>query len=871
MEKIYTLPIQKVASLLQTDLQKGLTDEEAKHRLNKFGLNILKEKKGKNFLLILFAQFSNFLVIILLLASLASIFLGEIVDAVMIIAIVIINALVGFFQEYKVEKEIEHLKKLSAANSFIFRSGNLIQIPSKELVPGDLVVINEGQKVPADLRITSQINLYTIEATLTGESTPVDKKVEPLSNNLPIADQKNMLFLGTIISSGKGLGVVVSTGMETELGKIAHLVTTQVDSATPMQKKLNRLGGFIGKIILVIAILVGLEEIIFGEQQLIEATISSVALAVAAIPEGLPAVVTISLALATRRLVKQKALLRNLPAAETLGSTDIICADKTGSLTEGTMQVRKIYLNDRFYSYGENEKNPILGKIFTYAFLSSNARKSNEKIIGDSTEAALISALLDFGLDQTELIKKYPRVQEVPFSSNRKMMTTVSKLENEYLVTSKGAPEVILNKCSKIEMNGKIEPLSEEKKQKIIQVNDQMASQALRVLGFAYKQVKNLPQEKELEGDLVFLGIQGLIDPPREGVKQAIEVCQKKAGIKIVMITGDHLLTAQAIAKEIGIEGKSITGKELASLSDSEFQEIVEDISIYARVNPEDKIKIVKALKSHGHQVAMTGDGVNDAPALKAADIGVSMGITGTDVTKDASDMILLDDHFNTIVAAVREGRSIYENIRKFVTYLLSSNAMEVTVIFVAVILGWPLPLLPIHLLWINLVTDGLPAVALGVDKARGDIMLSPPKQFREEIINKKFLRLLIFLSGMMSVAVLGIFGFSKESLIHAQTLTFTAIVLYEMLVIIVLRSQYNLTLFSNRFLNLAIATSLLLQLLLLYLPISILGTSLQVLFKIQPLHLGDWVLILGIGAILLLLMKFLVAKPTNLRSNLVT
>ncbi len=871
MEKAYLKTTAEVAIGLQTDFKNGLSTIDAAERLKKYGPNQLKEAKGKNPLLLFLSQFTDFLVLILIAAAAVSFLLGEKIDGLMILAIILINGIVGFIQEYRVEKTIQTLKKLVTSSSKVYRDGRLIQIPSSELIPGDLVVLEEGQKVPADIRLTQCYSLNTIEAALTGESTPIEKNIDPIKGELPVADQKNMVFSGTIISSGEGLGIVISTGMNTQIGKIAKLVSEEAETITPMQLKLDRLGGLIGKIVLSIAAMVALEEYFFGQQKIIEALISAVALAVAAIPEGLPAVVTISLALGTRRLLKQNALIRNLPAAETLGSTDVICCDKTGTLTQGVMSVRQIYTNSTIIDLqntpGVGPDSPGVKRLFEHGILASNARESGGKIIGDTTEAALIQIALDNGINHDELLSKYPRVHQVPFSSDRKMMTTVLDTESGKLITSKGATEVILQKCTKIEKNGKIIDLTDEEKAEILKVNEQMAKNALRILAFAYKNTQqNTSGVEHLESDLVFLGLQGMMDPPRQEVKEAIKVCGS-AGIKTVMITGDHLLTAQAIAIEIGIRGKSISGMELDKLTDEEFQAQVENINVYARVNPEHKIRIIKALKIHGHQVAMTGDGVNDAPALKAADVGVAMGITGTDVAKDSSDIILLDDKFNTIVEAVREGRGIYENIRKFVNYLLSSNMMEVLVIFIAVIIGWPLPLLPIHLLWINLVTDGLPAIALGVDPARSDIMTSQPTRFREEIVTGKFLRAMFVISAMLTIAILGIFGFKQESLIHAQTMAFTAVVVYELVRIIAIRSEYHLPFFSNKFLWIAMLIALVLQLLILYLPLNITGNTLQELFKVQSLGVIDWGILIGVGFILLIAMKgitILTQKPKS-------
>lgn len=869
------------AKKLQTDIKNGLTSQEVDSRLKQYGPNELKQAKGKNPLMLLFSQFTDVLVVILILASIASYFLGEGIDALMIVIIVIINAIIGFIQEYRVEKAIESLKKMVTSNQTIFRDGKLLQIPSAGLVPGDLVVLEEGQKITADIRLTEVINLQTIEAPLTGESTPVSKKIENIEGNLPLGDQKNMAFSGTIVSAGKGMGLVVSTGMNTQIGKIAHLVSSQQETETPMQIKLDKLGSLIGKIVLVIAVIVALEEVILSKGSILEAIISSIALAVAAIPEGLPAVVTISLALGTKRLLAHKALIRNLPAAETLGSTEVICTDKTGTLTEGVMNVRKIFMNQISLNIEQKDssnKNPNnLTKLLEMGILSSNARKSNENFVGDPTEVALIKIALENGINQDDLLKKYNRITEIPFTSDRKMMSTISESEGKQLVTAKGAVEAILNICSQIEINGKVEKLTEEHKKQILTQNEELATQALRVLAFAYKTstiketvISNASEksadsspsvQNDIEKDLTFLGLQAMMDPPKEGVKEAIEICQKEAAIKVIMITGDHLITAQAIAREVGITGIAITGEELDKISEEDFKTRVGEIMIYARVNPEHKLRIVNALKANGLQVAMTGDGVNDAPALKAADIGIGMGITGTDVAKDSSDMILMDDHFGTIVNAVREGRGIFENIRKFVAYLLSANAMEVMIIFFSLLLGWPLPLMPIHLLWINLVTDGLPAVALGVDPARPNIMTSHPQEFKQQIVNLPFFKFLMVISVMVTIAVLSIIGVMKNDPLHEQTMAFTAVVLFEMIIIWAIRSQYRLPFFSNKYLIAAVSASLILHLGVLYLPIQIGSSTLQELFKVTYLSLTDWGIILGAGALLAGLWKIILPR----------
>lgn len=870
MEQYYSLSSQDTISKLQTDPKSGLTTQEALTRLKKYGPNTLKNAKGKSIFSILLSQFTNYLTVILIAAAGFSYFFGDLVDAVMILVIVFINCLAGFIQEYRAEKAVSSLRKMVISKTFVVRNGTLLQIPSAEIVPGDLVQLEEGQKVPADIRVLSSINLFTIESALTGESMPVEKTIQVLPGELILADQKNMLFAGTIISCGKGTGIVVNTGMYTEIGRIAKMVSTEAKPITPMEKKLNDIAKKIGLVVLSLSILVAVGETLTGTG-LIEAVISATALAIAAVPEGLPAVITISLALGARRLFKQNALIRNLPTAETLGSTDVICVDKTGTLTEGVMEVTQVYFDNKIHNIGENvPKNPELRKIFEIAVLASNAQKNSGGVIGDTTEAALILMADQHGVDQLKLIEKYPRVFEVPFNSERKMLTTISKDGSGSIVAAKGAAEAILNLCSYIEINGKKEVLTQGKKEEILKINDQMAMGALRVLGVAFKNTEKT-DEKNPEKDLIFLGLQGMIDPPRRGVKEAIKTCQETAGIRVIMITGDHLLTAKAIGEQIGIVGQYITGAELDKLSDTELDSIVESVSIYARVNPEHKLRIIKALKSHHHQVAMTGDGVNDAPALKAADVGIAMGITGTDVAKDASDMILLDDHFNTIVLAVKEGRTIYDNVRKFIVYLLTSNFDEVLLILATIILGLPLPLLPLHLLWINLATDSFPAIGLSADTARKNIMEISPKHFSEDILTKKLFKTVAIIGVLVSTVTLMIFVFYRDNLVYAQTMVLTSMVVFDLLRVYVVRSQYRLPLFSNNLLTVAITTSFGLLLTILYLPVKIGGIPLQTLFKIQPIQPVDWIVIIGTGAVLFVLMKLLTAKAIKTTEPLQT
>ncbi|MFH0867693.1 MAG: HAD-IC family P-type ATPase, partial [Candidatus Woesearchaeota archaeon] len=674
-------------------------------------------------------QFNSVVIYILLFALAVSIFLGETVDAIVIGAIVVANAVLGFIQEYKAEKSIDALKKLASLKATVIREGKEKDIDAKLLVPGDIIKLETGDKLPADCRIYELVDLQAQEATLTGESTPVKKELTVLAEKTPLADRINMAFSGTIITNGKGHAIITSTGMQTEIGKIATLIEEVKPELTPLQKKMNTLGKKIGIAVVIISIIVFLAQlfkdpVILGHLTSLqfleflkgsrEIFLTAIALAVAAIPEGLPAVVTIGLAIGIKRMVKRNALNRKLPSVETLGSTTVICTDKTGTLTKNEMTVKKIYANSKIIDVtgsGYEKKGEFLfnnKKINTNEIelllkigaLNNDASLTDGNVIGDPTEASLIVSSAKAGLKKEVLEKEHNRLDEIPFSSERKIMTTIHDFDNEKLAFVKGAPEVVLGLCTSIYENGKIHKLTEAKKKDILQINKEFGNDALRVLGFAFKTVMS---KDRAEKNLTFVGLQGMMDPPREEVKEAIKKC-KKAGIKIVIITGDHEITAKAVAKEIGIEGRSITGAELEKIKEKDLEKYVEEIVIYARVNPEHKIKIVDALKKKGHVVAMTGDGVNDAPALKKADIGIAMGITGTDVAKEAADMILLDDNFASIVNAVEEGRGVYDNIRKYFSYLISGNIGEVMIIFLSIIFGWSLPMTATQILLINLV-----------------------------------------------------------------------------------------------------------------------------------------------------------------------
>lgn len=891
-QKLYSLSYEALFKQFQTT-ERGLSDEEATARLKKYGPNKLTEKKGISPLQIYFNQFKSILIIILIAAAFLTFLVylfgernnADLIEGGLILAIVLMITILGFVQEYRAEKAIEALKKLLAFKAKVVRAGTEKEIETVNLVPGDVVILEEGDKIPADIRLFDIASLQTGEASLTGESTPISKSSNSLTGNLQIADQKNMVFSGTAITSGRGHGVVVGTGDNTEIGKIATFVAETKDEQTPIQKRLNKLGTILGWGTIVISAFIFLFILFFSAehadltllQKVLQSFIAAVALAVAAIPEGLPAVVTISLAFGTQRMLKKNALVRKLTSMETLGSVDVICADKTGTLTGGEMMVREIYLPDgktgvdgKTYSVSGHgydtdgefqingakaDPNPL--NLILKAGLNCNNAKLDDsgRILGDPTEAALIVSANKSGVKNTG-----KRIHEIPFNSERKMMSVIVEEGPNTVVYSKGAPEVILNNCTKVISEGKEITLTEETKKKILAENSKMAGKALRVLGFAYKKIVNPPtggEEKNTEKSLTFIGLQAMMDPPRAGMKDLITK-SLSSGIDVVMITGDHLITATAVASEIGIKGDAINGNELESMSDKEFMEKVEKIKIYARVNPEHKFRIVEALKKKGHIVAMTGDGVNDAPALKKADIGIAMGINGTDVAKEASDMVLLDDRFSTIIAAIEEGRGIFQNIRKFVDYLLSSNIGEVLVVFLALIIFKNIPLTAVMLLWINVVTDGLPAIALGLDPAEKGILNYSPRKFQEQIINARvWVEILIF-GVVLTIATLGIFYINlPEGLNEARAAAFMAIIVYELVRLVNIRSDYKISWRSNIWLVLAIASSVLMQIAIVYI------TPLANLFEISPIDTLDWVYI-AITSLLMFFLLKIVDKVLN-------
>jgi P-type Ca2+ transporter type 2C len=846
---------------------KGLSHFEADTRLKKNGLNELIKKKGESVFSIFASQFENFLVLLLIIAVGISVFIGHIIDAAVIAIIIVMNAVLGFVQEYKAEKAMEALKKLSAPQAIVFRDGKRHKIHAKDLVIGDIILLQEGDKVPAGAKILEAFSLQINESTLTGESTPVSKEVAVLSEKTGVSDQSNMLFMNTTVTRGRCKAIVVATGMSTQIGKVAKMIQSVDDKDTPLQKKLASVGKSIGIAVIVIAVAVFVMGLFRGGE-IYDMLITSIALAVAAVPEGLPAIVTITLAIGLSRMARSKALIRKLPAVETLGATTVICSDKTGTLTKNEMTVTDIYADEKLYNVTGTGYLPIgkffheksiasvltnkalnlvlmIGSLCSTAQLDKNRRW---EIFGDPTEGALIVSAHKAKIEKKKLLKQYKHIGEIPFDSTRKLMTiaylTPTKKKVAYV---KGAPEILLSKCTHIFKNGSIKKINYEDKKNILDANKKMAGSALRVLGMAYRMLPEKHKKfeaKTTEKDLIFVGLQGMIDPPREEVKDAIAVC-KKAGIKPVMITGDHEATAVAIAKELDIldDGEVLTGAELDKLNETEFFKQVRNISVYARVSPEHKVRILKAWQKKGAVVAMTGDGVNDAPALKNADIGVAMGVVGTDVAKEASAMVLQDDNFATIVKAVEEGRGIYDNIQSFIRYLISSNMGEVLTIFVASLLGFPLPLIAVQILWMNLLTDGVPALALGIDPPAKNIMLRPPRRHDKSTIDKNMWIFIMFVGVVVMAGTVGVFNkFMSAGIDYARTMAFSTIVMFQMWNVFNSRTKdsiFTKALWNNKWLIIAIISSIILQLVVIYTPVS-------QFFGTVVLKAIDWVWVVG-------------------------
>ena len=801
-EDWHSLSEEKVLRILKTS-EEGLSQEEAERRLAEYGPNVIREEEERFKTLKMFLeQFKDAFVLMLIAASIISVFIGEVVDAITIGAIVFLCAITGFVQEYRAEKALEALRKYVVPVARVVRDGEVKVIPASQLVPGDVILLEEGDRVPADARLIKCFELATDEAPLTGESTPVEKSLGVLPPETPVADRHNMVFMGTHVVRGRGVAVVVATGMNTEFGKIAKAMAEVKREKTPLQAKLDRFAARLAKIVVALCIVIFVLDLFrygFSSDIVLRSFMLAVALAVSAVPEALPAVVTITLALGARELAKRNAIIRRLASAETFGSVTYVCADKTGTLTKGEMEVRKIYANGKFFDLEAMADNDGLSGpdaecvrlALEIGCLCNNAIKGENGVKGDPTEVALIISAERAGLRKEELETEKPRVYEIPFSSERKRMTTIHKRGDGSLVAYvKGAPEVVLERCSHILLDGQVKELTDEMRARVLKANEEMAMNALRVLAMAYKPLPDDLKEFEpevVENDLIFVGLQGMIDPPRPEAIEAVKACER-AGMKNVMITGDHKLTAVAIAKELGIlkEGsKVLTGPELDAMSDGEFEAIVEDVVVYARVSPIHKLRIVEALKKKGHIVAMTGDGVNDAPALKKADVGVAMGIKGTDVTKEAADMILVDDNYATLVNALIYGRQIYDNIRKYIRLLMSCNFDELFVLATAALLGFPPPMRAAQILWINLVTDGPPAIALGTDPPEKGIETRPPRDPKAGIFHGMLLFMVIsFLAqaiGGLSLFFYGYLVLGDYKL--AITMVFVQAALFELFV----------------------------------------------------------------------------------------
>ncbi|AWB45172.1 calcium-translocating P-type ATPase, SERCA-type [Paenibacillus sp. CAA11] len=874
----------------QVNPEQGLSGEEAVKRREEYGLNELAEAKQVSPLLLFLNQFKDFMMLVLMGATLISGLLGEYLDAITIVAIIVLNGLLGFIQEFRAERSLRALKQLSAPHAKVLREGKTVSIPARDLVPGDIVVLESGDRVPADIRWLKTQSCDVEESALTGESHPVGKHNLPISEeSVPIGDQKNLGFMGTMVTRGTGKGIVIRTGMDTEMGKIADLIQTTESQQTPLQHRLEQLGKILIIVALALTVLVVAVGILRGHPAG-SMFFAGVSLAVAAIPEGLPAIVTIALALGVQRMIKRKAIVRKLPSVETLGCASVICSDKTGTLTQNKMTVTRVWLEGRELQVtGEGyeprgdiwedgrpvdlRKEQGLQRLLQIGALCGNAeivetdeeemrskRKNKEESVsrwilkGDPTEGALVALASKMGMDAASLASSYFKEKEFPFDSKRKRMSVIVSHQGGKLSLVKGAPDMLLDNCTHILWGGKVVLLTGSFRQKIAAANEAMARSALRVLGFAYKELRTPDQagsEAGAESQLIFVGLAGMIDPPRSEAKEAISTC-RRAGIKTVMITGDHGLTAEAIANELGIlprGGRAMTGKQLSTLDDQQLDDLVDDVYVYSRVSPEHKLRIVKSLQRKGHVVAMTGDGVNDAPAIKAADIGIAMGITGTDVSKEASSLILNDDNFSSIVSAIEEGRNIYENIRKFIRYLLASNVGEILTMFFAMLAGLPLPLLPIQILWVNLVTDGLPAMALGVDQPEKDLMEHKPRGAKENIFARRLGWKIISRGVLIGLCTLGAFWLTlhiapdqPDQLLKAQSVAFATLVMAQLIHVFDCRSSrsiFHRNILQNKYLVLAVLSSIALMLVVMYIE------PLQPIFKTVPLGLREWAITL--------------------------
>jgi len=834
---------------LKVDPEKGLNHQEAKERLKTYGPNAIKEQSRRGPVRMFFGQFADFMIIVLIMACIVSGLIGDLTDTIAISVIIVLNAIIGFIQEYRAEKAVAALKRLSSPTAQVLRESKIQTIAAQELVPGDLVMLEAGNVIPADLKLLDVARLKVEEAALTGESLPVEKSGALIRElDSPLGDRLNMAYKGTVATYGRGVGIVIATGMDTELGKIAELLRQGKETKTPLQQRLASFGMRLALLVLAICAIIFVVGLLRGEEPVLM-FLTAISLAVAAIPEALPAVATVTLAIGARKMVIKNALIRRLPAVETLGSVTFICSDKTGTLTQNRMHAEAFYVGERLREgIADDFPTPLLRALA----LNNDARRNHEgQLLGDPTETALYEAAESVGYVGTDLVKATPRLDEIPFDAERKLMTTLHQENGELVAYTKGAPENVLPRCVSLWANDGPQPLPKEK---ILAAAEQMAAEGLRVLALAYRRFPERPptlSADSVETGLCFLGLAGLMDPPRPEAKEAVALC-KTAGITPVMITGDHPETARAIAVKLGIAedgGKVLTGSQLAQMSLEEFAKQVEDVRVYARVAPEQKIEIVKALQNRGEFVAMTGDGVNDAPALRAANIGIAMGKIGTDVAREASHMVLLDDNFATIVSAVREGRRIFDNIRKFIKYTMTSNSAEIWTLFLAPFLGLPIPLLPIHILWINLVTDGLPGLALAVEPEERGIMQRPPRAPQESIFAQGMWQHILWIGLLMGGVSLFSQGWAYfTGSAHWQSMVFTVLTLSQMGQVLAIRSEreslFSQGLFSNKLLLGAVLLTFGLQMAVLYVPV------LQPIFKTEALTRNELLFCLALSSI---------------------
>lgn len=819
------------AEALGVDLSTGLTKKEADERSARYGKNRLEGGKEKTIFQMALEQLKDFLVIILIIAAVISVALGETLEGVIIIAIVVLNTILGVYQENKASNALKALKEMASPHAKVLREGKIIQVASSDVVPGDIAILEAGDYIPADLRLIETVNLKIDEAALTGESVPVEKDAQALlKEDAALGDRVNCAYMGTVITYGRGKGVITDIGMQTQMGNIAGMLSQVPDESTPLQKKLDGLGKLLGIVCLGICVLIFLLGLWHG-MELFDIFMTSVSLAVAAIPEGLTVVVTVVLAMGMQKMVKCNAIIKRLGAVETLGSTTVICSDKTGTLTQNKMTIQKLYDGERVYHVSGSGYSPegavtdmdgreagdSVKKLIEGGLLCNDAsyHPKDESIIGDPTEGAMVVLAYKCSMEKDAWEKKYPRIQEIPFDSDRKLMSTFHKIDGQIVMYTKGAPDELLRRCEKIEIGGEAVSLDDQKREEILAQNQRFAEAALRVIGVAYRVTDRAEASLEMEDHLTFVGLMGMIDPPREEARDAVAVC-KRAGIQVKMITGDHKITASAIGRQLGIEtDRTVEGREISQMSDDELRQCVKKTNIFARVSPEHKVRLVDAVRADGNIAAMTGDGVNDAPSLKHADIGIAMGITGTDVSKEAADMILTDDNFASIVRAVAEGRTIYSNIRKVVGFLLSCNIGEILVILFAMLFDLPVPLVAIQLLSINLITDAFPAFALGMEKEEPGVMERKPRDPAEPIVNKKMAVAVMIQSLALAAGTLGSFLYGlyvHDSLDVARSACFFTIVLGELLRAYSARSEtvsvFRMKVFENGYLNKCVLAS---------------------------------------------------------------